>query len=127
MTRSATLGRCSPARRACRARSPLKEETKCLGISATNWARITVGLLFLYVCLGLLYWGLLEAAMDIRGSNYLVLPKRFYGDFIRNTYPAYPKHEFEAASMVSEEWSFPPWSASAAVRALVDATKPATR
>ena len=56
--------------------------------------------------------------MDIRGSNYLVLPKRFYGDFIRNTYPAYPKHEFEADSMVSEEWSFPPWSASAAVRAL---------
>ena len=81
---------------------PLQQSNagKILGIYPKDWARITAILLTLYVCLGMIYWGLLEAGVHVRGTDWLTLSGRFYGKFIENTQPAVPDHEYDSDTMV---------------------------
>ena len=81
---------------------PLQQSNagKILGIYPKDWARITAILLTLYVCLGMIYWGLLEAGVHVRGTDWLTLSGRFYGKFIENTQPAVPDHEYDVTTMV---------------------------
>ncbi|GMH35650.1 hypothetical protein BSKO_03518 [Bryopsis sp. KO-2023] len=53
----------------------------CLGVTYGNWAKLVAALLALYCFLALLYWGLLEAAIEIRKEDWLELPNRFFGPF----------------------------------------------
>lgn len=53
----------------------------CCGVSYANWARFIAALLGLYAFLALLYWALLEAAIEIRDDDWLELPNRFFGPF----------------------------------------------
>ena len=59
--------------------------TMILGISVLNWLRIVGNLLILYVFLGLYFTMLLVIGMEVRGTNYIRLPSKYFGDFVRNT------------------------------------------
>ena len=59
--------------------------TMILGISVLNWLRIVGKLLILYVFLGLYFTMLLVIGMEVRGTNYIRLPSKYFGDFVRNT------------------------------------------
>eukprot|EP00959_Pyramimonas_sp_CCMP1952_P206263 4313720-Pyramimonas_sp.AAC.1 len=64
-------------------------KTLFLGINSRNWGIIVGGLLFLYICLGLLYASLITIAVECRGEEYIKMPKEFFGDFSREKYYAH--------------------------------------
>lgn len=53
----------------------------CLGLTYMEWGSLLAAVLTLYVTLGLLYWALITAAVEVRGDGYIELPDRFFGDF----------------------------------------------
>lgn len=64
-------------------------KTLFLNINFRNWGIIVGGLLFLYVCLGLMYAALITIAVECRGEEYIKMPKEFFGDFSRDKYYAH--------------------------------------
>lgn len=79
-------------------------KTLFLNISGRNWSIIVGGLLFLYVCLGLLYASLITIAVECRGEEYIKMPKEFFGDFSREKYYAHYGSPTE-----DEEYEVYPW------------------
>lgn len=53
----------------------------CLGLTVGEWASLLSALLTLYAVLGLLYFALITAAVEVRSDGYIELPSRFFGDF----------------------------------------------
>eukprot|EP01023_Acetabularia_acetabulum_P015754 TRINITY_DN1770_c1_g1_i2.p2 TRINITY_DN1770_c1_g1~~TRINITY_DN1770_c1_g1_i2.p2 ORF type:complete len:224 (-),score=31.09 TRINITY_DN1770_c1_g1_i2:159-830(-) len=58
-----------------------KREVQILGISITNWGIILAIFAVLYFGLGLIFWGFLSAAQNLRQEEWLTLPPRSFGDF----------------------------------------------
>lgn len=81
-------------------------KTMFLGINRRNWSIIVVGLLTLYLCLGLMYYALLSIAIECRGEEYIKMPKEFFGDFSREKYYAHYGSPTE-----DEEYPVYPWVA----------------
>ena len=52
-----------------------------------QWGIIVGLLLFLYFCLGLMFYALMEIALDTRNNDYMTLPDKYYGDFEKEKQP----------------------------------------
>jgi len=81
-------------------------KTLFLNINGKNWSIIVGGLLFLYVCLGLMYASLITIAVECRGEEYLKMPKEFFGDFSREKYYAH-----FGSAMEDSKYEVYPWRA----------------
>ncbi|GAQ89104.1 hypothetical protein KFL_004870090 [Klebsormidium nitens] len=86
----------SPSARRNYGRSPSMRIIKkrfpgVFGITYRNWGYILLVFCVLYSGFLLYFLGLLQVALEVRDDRYLVLPKTFYGPFVKDVWPAYPK------------------------------------
>eukprot|EP01026_Neomeris_dumetosa_P047266 TRINITY_DN40538_c0_g1_i1.p1 TRINITY_DN40538_c0_g1~~TRINITY_DN40538_c0_g1_i1.p1 ORF type:complete len:228 (-),score=23.99 TRINITY_DN40538_c0_g1_i1:129-812(-) len=58
-----------------------KPDFLILGISPRNWGIIFAIFAVLYVTFGLVFWGFLSAAIDLRQEDWLKLPSANFGEF----------------------------------------------
>eukprot|EP01025_Chloroclados_australasicus_P045106 TRINITY_DN4919_c1_g2_i1.p1 TRINITY_DN4919_c1_g2~~TRINITY_DN4919_c1_g2_i1.p1 ORF type:complete len:225 (-),score=22.28 TRINITY_DN4919_c1_g2_i1:103-777(-) len=58
-----------------------KKELLILGISPKNWGIIFAIFAVLYTCYGLIFWGFLAAALNLRQEEWLQLPSGNFGKF----------------------------------------------
>lgn len=58
-----------------------KKSVGVCGLEPKTWGQLLGALLCLYIVLAFLFWGLLEAALEVRSEDWLELPNRFFGSF----------------------------------------------
>ena len=72
----------APAKEAAAAPEWWLKEFK--GITVQDYGRSVACFLVLYVILGCLYGAMMTIAVDVRGSNYMSLPSKYFGAFDRD-------------------------------------------